>query len=199
MNKINLKNIISEEINNFDFLNNDSDSKYQEYINLLNNEELQMQIICDSLLPNNKIKIINTTNASIGGNFESNSTDDINTLTIEYGLTIEYLYDSTKEPIKFDLDFNSSNINVSANGEYDKGDYHTPPSGDAWFDYIDWDDIDVTLFSEDGEEIRFLAFEKAPTNIKHLFIREYVSGFISDKTSMNIRDKSDKSPVSQYC
>lgn len=198
MNNINLKKIIIEEINNFDFLNNETDAKYQEYIDLLSNEELQKQFICDSLLPNNKIKIIETTNASIGGDFESNY-NDMNNITIEYSVTIEYLYDSSKKPIKFDLDFNSSSINVSASGEYDKGDYYTPPSGDAWFNYIDWNDINVTLFSNDGEEIKFLAFEKAPINIKNLFIKEYVAGFISSKTSMDIRDNSNKSIVSQYC
>lgn len=198
MNKINLNKIIKEEINNFDFLNNDNDGKHQEYINLLNNEELQKQFICDSLLPNNKIKIIETTNASIGGDFES-SYEDMNNITIEYGLTIQYTYDSTKEPLKFELDFDSSKINVGASGNYDGGDHYTPPSGDAWFDYIDWNDVDVMLFSTDGEEIKFLAFEKAPSNIQDLFIREYVSGFISSKTNMDIKDRPNNSVIQQYC
>ena len=199
MYKINFQKIITEEINNFDFLNNDTNVKYQEYIDLLNNEELQKQFICDSLLrQNNKIKIIETTNASIGGDFES-SYDEMNNITIEYGLNIEYLYDSNKDPIKLALEFNSSNISVTASGESDSGDYNTPPSGNAWFNYINWEDIEISLFSDDGEELKFLAFEKAPINIKNLFIREYVSGFISTETTMDIRDNINKSAISQFC
>jgi hypothetical protein len=201
MKIINLKKIIAEEVNNFDFLNNDNDTKYQEYIDLLNNEELQKQFICDSLLTtqDKKIKFLNTTNAYIGGNYETENFDDINKLTLEYGLDIEYLYDSTKEPIKLTLEFYSDNINVGASGYYDKGDYYTQPSGDAWFDYVEWSDIKVSLFTDDGEEIKFVAFEKAPANIQTLFIREYVSSFITSKTTMDVKDKANKAAVSQYC
>lgn len=201
MKIINLKKIINEEINNFDFLSNDADTKYQEYIDLLSNEELQKQFICDSLVPaqSNKIKIINTENAFVGGDYERSDTDDIHKITLEYGLEIDYTYDSTKEPVKLKLDFYSDNINVSAGGEYEKATQYTPPSSDAWFDYIEWSDIQVFLFTDDGGEIKFTAFEKAPANIQTLFIREYVSNFISSKTMMDVKDKANKAVISQYC
>ena len=51
--------IINEEIKNFDFLGNDEFLKEQEVTDLLINEDLQKQFICDSLLGRkDKVRVV---------------------------------------------------------------------------------------------------------------------------------------------
>ena len=55
----NIINIITEEVKQFDFLGNDERLKEQENNELLMNEELQKQFICDALLGRtDKVKIV---------------------------------------------------------------------------------------------------------------------------------------------
>jgi hypothetical protein len=198
--------IINEEINKFDFLGNEEFSKEQEITDLLQNEDFQKQFICDSLVQNNKIKK-SVIDARIGGNWEEDDFEDANKLTIEYFLKIEYKYDQAKEPIKFDLSFYSDGISVSKTGWYDKGrfggtpDTDIEPSGEAWFNGFNWNDISVDLNTGDGDEIDFLAFKHAPPKIQVLFIREYTQDYIGTYTSMDIKtpEMRDKVQNVPYC
>lgn len=200
MDKKNFIRIISEEIKNFDFLNNDESLKEQESIDLIMNEDLQKQFICDSLLNRNaRIKIIRVDDARIGGNWEENNFENADKLSIEYNLTIAYSYDTSKEPIEFGLSFNGENVGIEVSGTKDNGDYMTPPNNDSWFKSINWYQINVTLFTNEGEEISFIAYERAPENIQNLFIKEFLENFISTQTSMDILDKSNKAAVTQFC
>lgn len=202
MKKTDFIRIINEEISDFDFLGNDARQKEQETIDLLRNEDFQKQFICDSLLSihdnrkterNAKIKI-SVTDANIGGNWEDDF-EDASFITLEYFLNIQYKYDQNKEPVSFTLDFTSDRISISKGGYYDRGrlggtpDTDIEPSGEAYYDYLDWTDIEVSLFTSDGDEIEFTAFKRAPRNIQVLFIKEYTEDFIADKT-MGIEDNS---------
>lgn len=180
----NLVKIIKEEISNFDFLGNDEFLKEQETTDLLINEELQKQFICDSLLNrNDKLKIIKIAEANITGNWDENTTEETNRLSLDYSLDMQYVYDSSKEPIIFNLTFSADKIDISVNGWYDSGDgYSTPPEGDSWYDGFDWSDIDVNIYTMDGDTINFIAFEKAPPKIQTLFIREFTQNFIENET-----------------
>ena len=202
MKKTDFIKIINEEISDFDFLGNDASQKEQETIDLLRNEDFQKQFICDSLLSihdsrkterNAKIKI-SVTDANIGGDWEEYF-DDASHITLEYFLNIQYKFDQNKEPVSFTLDFTSDRISISKGGYYDAGrlggtpDTDIEPSGDAYYDYLDWSDIEVSLFTSDGDEIEFTAFKRAPQSIQILFIKEYTEDFITEKT-MNIGDNS---------
>lgn len=193
--------IINEEITNFDFLSNDERLKGQENIDLLKNEDMQKQFICDSLLnKKNKIKIVEVTDARIGGNWEGDI-DDANKLTIEYYLKIQYAYDPQKKPIIFYLNFDSDDISISKDGFYNKGSNDVAPYGESWFNSLNWNDINVILSTEDGDEIEFIAFKKAPQKIQMLFIREYTADFIGNETNMDIRTRemNDKIQNIPYC
>lgn len=194
--------IINEEISNFDFLGNDKQIKEQENVDLLRNEDLQKQFICDSLLnKRDKIKILNISDARIGGNWDSNNSEDANILTIEYNLKMEYVYSPDKEPIIFDLYFDSDNVRIGVNSWHNPGNnIDIAPEGDSWFDDFEWNDINVTVFTLDGDEIQFVAFEKAPPKIQMLFIREYTQGFINSQT-LEIRTKEMRDKVQNvpYC
>ena len=195
--------IINEEISEFDFLNNQQYQKDREYVDLLNNEDLQKQFICDSLLRKGNIKILDTLNSQIGVDWEE-SGDDATNLTLEYYLKIQYTYDTNKEPIIFDLQFDDNDgIGIGKGSDYQQGNYgtYTPPSGGDWFDYFDWRDILVSLSTADGDEIKFIAFEKAPDRIKTLFIREYTERYIENYTGLNIKTAEMRDNVQniQYC
>ena len=201
MNANDLISIINEEISDFDFLGNNEYQKEKNIIDLLQNEDLQKQFICDSLLNrNDKIKIMRIVDSSITGNLDELNMQDANKLSIEYSIDMSYRYDSTKEPLEFNLNFNGNNINISVNGYNDNGNYNNAPDSNSWFDHFDWNDIDVSLFTLDGEEVQFIAFEKAPPKIQILFIRDYTQNFVESET-LKIRTPEMKDNIqnTSYC
>lgn len=207
MNKRYFIKIISEEINNFDFLGNNEFLKEQETTDLLQNEDLQKQFICDSLLSKqDKVKIAKIADSYITGNWDELNKDDADSVTLEYSLDMEYQYDIEKEPLKFNLSFQSDRIDISVSGWYDTGKWSgTMPdsvesSGESWYDVFDWSDIDVKLYTMNGDEIKFLAFENAPPKIQTLFIREFVQNFIENETlELRTNDLKDNIQNTPYC
>lgn len=191
--------IINEEVSKFDFLGNEEYLKEQEVANILLNEDFQKQFICDSLLNRIKIKI-NVVESKIEGNWE-NDNEDATDLSLNYFLKIEYKYDQEKEPISFDLNFYSDNVSISKVDDYDSGSYDIEQSGKAWFNNFNWNDIDVDLNTIEGDEIKFLAFEKAPQKIKMLFIREYVENYVINYTGLDIKTPETKIDIKNvpYC
>jgi hypothetical protein len=203
MKKNDIITIINEELSDFDFLGNDEYNKEKKDFDLLSNEDFQKQFICDSLLKRKDKLKIGVTDSGIGGNWDTNNPEDISFLTLEYFTEIEYKYDPVKEAIKFTLNFDSDRISVSAGGYYDPGNWgrYIPPEGDTWYDSIDWTDINVTLFTINGEKIEFNAFKRAPADIQNLFIREYVEDYITRTTHNNkSRENINKSAIiNSYC
>ena len=195
-----IKDIINEEIENFDFLNNEKYLKEKENIDLINSEDLQKQFICDSLLnKNTKVKVIQAEGSNVGGNWDTDYPENADTITIDYDIRIQYLYETNTEPLTFDINFYGNNIGVGVDNNSDTGDYHTQPTSETWFYSVNWHDINVSLFTTEGDTIKFPAFEKAPQNIKNLFIREFLADFIADKTSIEVRDNFNKNEITRYC
>lgn len=191
--------IINEEISEFDFLSNDKNRKEFDIINILKNEDFQKQFICDSLLNPNKIKY-DVYDSSIGGEWDYNASD-ANKISIEYFLNITYTYDANKEPIKFNLDFVGDSISINKEDYSGSSNDRDIPSDDGeWFSYVNWNDINIGLTTEHGDDIRFIAFERAPDKIKNIFVREYVSDFISNYTNIDVRTgEKDKITDYSYC
>lgn len=182
----NLIKIIKEEVSGFDFLGNEERIKEAKTIETLNNLDLQKQFIYDSILGKDNIKQINVVDAKISSDLDSGS--DATKLSIEYYLELSYQYDPNNDPLQFSLNFNGYNIHIDTDSVYDD----ETNSGESWFSYFDWLDIQVDLYTLDGEEIKFIEFEKAPTKIKNLFIREYTKPFIESETGFDFRTQQDK-------
>ena len=197
----NILKIINEEISKFDFLGSDAQGKEDDINNLLGNEDFQKQFICDSLTKPEKIKI-GIYDSKIGGNWEEDS-DVASNLSIEYILDIEYKYDLNEESIKFELNLNSDGVSINKVDNYNAGnrENYEEPSGNAWFNRFDWSDINVAIFTIDGDEIDFIALKKAPQRIQTLFIRNYVEEFINDYTGLEIgtEEMKDKIQNTSYC
>ena len=207
----NLIKIINEEISEFDFLGDDERQEDAEIVAVLSNEDLQKQFICDSLLrKETTIKEIEVSAAQVGGDWEMSYTslDNAQSLTLEYDVRLAYTYDTSKPPVEFSLALESDSIGISLDGWYDAGHYggttdmDRQEEGEAWFDELQWLDIDVKIFTIDnGEEIKFTAFEKAPWQIKNLFIREYVEDFITGYTNLELRTDDHRIKIGDvpYC
>jgi hypothetical protein len=206
MKKGSVIKIINEEISEFDFLGNTEHLKEEENVSMLKNEDFQKQFICDSLINKKNLKI-DVYDSRIGGNWEEDDFDDADHLSIEYFLKVEYKYDQSKEPIKFDLNFYADKVDISKSGWYDRGhvggtpEIDREPSGEAWLDRFDWRDIAVDLYTSDGDEIKFVAFEKAPPKIQTIFIREFCQDFIMHYTGLDIRTPEMRDTVRSvpYC
>jgi len=207
MNKRDFVKIINEEISNFDFLGNDEFLKEQDVTDLLQNEDLQKQFICDSLLNRkDKVKIAKIVDSYITGNWDEFDKEDADRVSLEYSLDMEYLYDVEKEPLKFNISFNADKIDISVGGWYDAGRWGgtmadaIEPSGESWFDGFDWSDIEVVLYTMDGDDVQFTAFENAPPKIQTLFIREYTQNFIENETlELRTQEVKDKVQNTPYC
>jgi len=193
--------IINEEISSFDFLSNDELLKEQEVTDLLQNPDLQKQFICDALLgKNDKVRIKEISDSYIRGNWDETDTENADRITLIYSVDIEYRYDMQKEPLEFNLYFNSDKVDIGVDGWTDHGDYNNAPEGESWYDVFEWNDIDVTLQTIEGDEIDFVAFNQAPPRIQTLFMRHYLEGFIENETlEIRTTDKKDNILNTQYC
>jgi len=191
MEKKDFIKIINEEISNFDFLGNNASTKEEEVYDLLRNEDFQKQFICDSLINNKKIST-KISDANIGGNWDD---EDATNLTIDYFIDIEYKYDPNKEPIEFGIHFYSENISIDIKNNNDNNE----PISDSYYTYINWDDIDVKLFSSRGDQVVFKALSAAPLKIQILFIRNYCEVLINNKTTSTNKLKKDNIQNIPYC
>jgi len=195
MFKKQITRIINEEINNFDYLDNDKQTKEDELYNLLNNEDFQKQFICDFLLrKDNVIKKVDE--SRIGGNYED---DEPTYISLEYFVDYTYTYDSKKEPIAFSISFNGDKIGISVHSQTDKGDYYTPSHTEEYYTGVMWNDVEVEMYGHDGSDIDFIAFKKAPQKIRELFIRDNIENFISDQTYDTGKLKRDNIRSIPYC
>lgn len=203
----NILNIITEEIKEFDFLGNDQRLKEQKVNELLMNEELQKQFICDALLGRtDKVKTVKIEDSYLTGNWDETSMEDADRLSLDYSIIVDYLYDSTKPPIRFNVFFYADKIDISVGGWYDGGYWGgtmgdaIEPSGELWYDGFDWGDIDVNIYNTEGDEIEFKAFKNAPPKIQELFIKHFVQNFIENETlELRTPDQKDKVENIPYC
>lgn len=199
--------LVNEELNKFDFLNNDEFLKEQEVTDLLQNPDLQKQFICDSLLDKtDKIKIREIADSHITGNWDEAHKEDADRLTLLYSIDIEYRYDATQEPLVFNLHFDADKIDISVGGWYDPGRYggttdtDYEAEGESWYDVFDWGDIGIVLYTMDGDEVQFTALDNAPPKIQTLFMRHYLEGFIADETlEFRTDDMKDNVHNTPYC
>ena len=192
MKKTDIIKIVNEEITGGNFLNNSQNSDERDDAEILKDEKFQKQFICDSIL-NGKNRIsTHPVHVKIGGNYDDYY-EYAKKLVLEYQIIVEYNYDRTKKPIRFSLFFDGDSIDIKEDGEYYEGhrgisaDVSSAPYYDAWFTYINWDDINVFVETMDNEEISFVALENAPSNIRTLFIISYVANIITKKTGLEIK------------
>jgi hypothetical protein len=161
----NIVKIINEVISEYDFLGNDKYLKEEENSLLLKNEDFQKQFISDILTrKTDKIKI-KIFDSQITGDFNNLSNDE-NQINIYYVLNVDYNYDQSKEPVSFYLKFTGNNISTSKN--------ISQGQNNDWLNYINWNDVQVSLLGPNGVNVEFKSFKKSSQKIQELFIREFL-------------------------
>ena len=164
----NIIKTINEEISNFDFLGNDKYEMLMENITLMENEDFQKQFIVDFLIgKSEKYEIVDSIEINLIGDWEGEDNQETQ-LGVECNVDLQYTYDVDKEPIEFSLLFKSDSISKTSNGE------------------INWGDVDVTLFTTEGDEIKFTTFESAPEKIREIFIREFINDVFKEENGVSL-------------
>lgn len=175
--------LINETISEFDFLSNDEDQKYLDYVKKIEDPVFQKQFIYDVI--NYKFPEKLKTSEELV-HFEDNLDVDIKGMSIDLNVSVEYEYKD--DVLKFDLTFTGDNV------EYDYDEDVSPRIRDyeghhtGWFTHINWDDINVTLFSDDGQEIKFTVFENVSDHVQNIFIRMFVQHVIQNE-SLEVKEK----------
>lgn len=167
MKKKDFIRIINEEVGEFDFLNNEKYIKEKEIIDLLQNFEFQKQFIFDSITKMRDVIEFNEFSAFVYNQSDLEyENEEQNTLNLEITCDVKYKYDSMEEPINFSLIFLGNKVRYQQENSEN---------------LITWDEIDVDLYSIEGDKIDFTAFDKAPDNIKKLFIKSYIEDIIKNE------------------
>ena len=112
MEKKDFIRVINEEISKFDFLSNDAYLKEEELFEMLGTEQFQKQFIIDAITKfKDKINLDNNA-AYISSDTNSDNSFYSPDGFIEYPAKIIYEYDKEKEPIMFEVLFNSNNTDL---------------------------------------------------------------------------------------
>lgn len=193
MNRKDFFRIINEEISDFDFLGNDKYIKEKKEIALLYDEQFQKQFIIDTITAmRDKIKIASS-DSSVTNDPEMRIDVQHTDMTVVSNLDVLYQYEEGKQPIKIDMSFNGDHISYTTDYRLEKGSNVQPDDFDSWYSSINWKDIDVTLFTPQGDEIEFIAFDNAPSKIRELFIRSYTESIIEQNTDVGeVKEKMPK-------
>ena len=194
-----ISKIILEELQNFDFLNTNTNNNKQEINDLIMNRDFQKRFICDSILhKDERIKILNILNQDIDIDYDVIDKSKVLGINISYTVKLSYKYDTTKEPLELTLEFNGRDIQSNSDGINEPD---TTGHFEVSFNSIEWDDINVTLYNADGDDIEFS--EVKTRKINGLFIRAYLEDFFMDATGYDLlylyRKNNDKTQAINYC
>jgi len=194
--------IINEEIVQFDFLSNESLIKETEGVELLSQRNFQRSFIIDSITNmREKININNTPEAHIT---EPDYDENQDNIEFQYFISVIYQYhnpsnvngqnpsndDDPITPIPFNVDFSGQPLKIYMDGYSDPGDGYTqPPEGDMWMNGVNWSDIEVRLYTPDGQEIPFPELGQASEKTRELFIRAYCESILESNVNMKVKDR----------
>lgn len=148
MKKLNIKNIIKEEIQGFNFLNMDELKEEEEYSSLVNSKDFQTNLIND-LAQFDETKIQDWEIDSVNTNMEDNDRED-NYVNFDYSASFDYVYGDRKVPLYITIE--GSNIPIKQSGGYSPATYLNPAEYPS-IEGFDFKYSDVSLFTRDGDEI----------------------------------------------
>lgn len=151
---VDIKKIIKEEINDFDFLNINEIDTFENQKKILESRDFQIQFINDVLndLNNkNKFKSINTTYKHLSNDQAGFISEE--PLNIELDIDIVYNYNGND--VSLNIIFSGDNIKYDLNIDRKYSTYDNPEEVDMNLNSLDWSSIDVSLFTSDGDRIKF--------------------------------------------
>lgn len=155
-------------------------------LNYLESKDFQTQFVYDVVNDfNNKIKLgdVNILQTTEDDLFQ-NGIDEDAKLNIEYDVHIIYNY--LGKDMSFDITFNGNNIRHGMGGYYKPANYgtYTPPEGDAYYTYVNWNDINFEIYNKDSGLIKLDWLHKNP-KLYAVFVRN----FVEDVLTFDIRQR----------
>lgn len=177
-----LKRIINEAFEEFDYLNHDKLIKEEQFNSILTTPQFTKAFIGDVVSNfNSKIKFdkANILDASINDEDIVNGNEPLN---VDFSVKIKYLAKDNKY-IPLSISIEGENVNYNLRSNYDKGDYYTKSSSEIWFDNIEWDDIIVKLYNSDFDLIN----DNLLKDIDQTTAKRFILNFIAPYFSIRLR------------
>ena len=163
---------IMEAIESFDFLGMEEEKKKEESLKILNSKEFQVTFINDIINEfNNKIKF-----KDIDVIYDSSQIDDElkdgEKFSLEYNVSLKYLYKDNV--INITLFFSGTDIDYKLESNEE---------GEQTFTDLDWNDINIHIFNNDGDEVDFSWLDKSP-QIKSRIIKKFIEPTLDFEVKM---------------
>lgn len=170
-----IKRIINEAFEEFDFLNHDKLIKEEQVNSILTTPQFTKSFVND-VVNNFKSKIIldKTSTLDAGAVNDEDIVDGDEPLNIDYTTKFKYLAKDNKY-IELAISIEGENISYKLGSEYDAGDYYTKPTSEVWFEYIEWDEINVSLYNRDFDLIN----DNLLKDLDKLTIKRFILNFIN--------------------
>lgn len=185
MEKVNIIKIIKEEVGGYNYIGLDEINDQEYDSQLLKSKDFQTQFVHDVVNNfKNTIKLgdVNTLRTNEEDLFQDGLDTDTK-LNIEYDVNIIYNY--LGKNMSFNIIFVGNNINYGTGGYYDKGTpREIPASGEAYYTYFDWDDINFEIYNENSGEIKF---DWLRTNPK--LYATFVKKFVEDVLTFDVKQR----------
>jgi hypothetical protein len=177
MEKKHIIRLINEEIGDYDFIGLDKMNEEDSNNMLLNGKEFQTQFVFDVVNNfKNTIKLADV-NASSSNDEDlfKNGSETGDAFNLEYDVDIIYNYLGKSIPLT--LVFEGHNIQYGMGGYYNAGNYDMQPEGDAYFTYINWSDINLTVYDGDGGEVK-MKWIRGNKPLYDTFIKKFTEDII---------------------
>jgi hypothetical protein len=186
MEKKEIIKMINEELGGYNYINLDELTAQDDNVQLLSSKEFQVQFVSDVV--NNfkdtiKLSDVNTMHTTEEDLF-NHGEETGKALNIEYDVNIIYKY--MGRDIKLMLAFEGNNVGYGMGGYYDAGNYgeYRAPEGDTYYTYINWNDIGLSMYDDEGNEINVGWINKNP-KLHDAFVKK----FIEDSLMFDIKKR----------
>jgi len=166
----NLKDIINEEVNGFDFLGMDQIKEDENLRDVVSGRDFQTKFVTDVV--NNFNDTTKFKDSQVV--FKSVSEDDVSDgegINVEYGIDFTYDYDGND--LKISLYFDGDNVSNDLEQNNDPGNYFNEPDTRQNYKNIEWSNIDVKMFDDSGDEIDMKWLDKNP-KLYESFVRTFI-------------------------
>ena len=168
----NIIKLITEEIEEFDFLDTEKEQQNSKFNNILNSKSFTNRFINDVAFNfEDKIKFDKSNELSAVVNDEEIINGN-ESLDIDYDVDIKYLMNGKYLPLAIGIE--GQGVPYELGSSYEQGDHMHPSYSNVWFENINWDEIKVKLYDKDGTLINEELLEGVDLNTKERFIRNFI-------------------------
>lgn len=172
--------IITEELNGFDFLGMDQIKEEQNLRDVVSGRDFQTKFITDvinNFNDNTKFKDSQTIFKSVS---EENALEGEG-IDVEYGVDFTYVFNDSD--LKMSLYFDGNDVTTDISKTNDPGNYFNEPDISNMYENIKWDDINVKMFDDEGDEINMNWLDSNP-KLYEDFVKTFIQPLLEMDSNM---------------